>query len=337
MRQDAEAPVKLPVLRPDDTIWLNYDQAAEDDSKLLVSLSTLVTVGPFLWTASDECRTLECLERDGKNFRLRTQLRLDDVFGGLPGKDDGDEVDVEAIDAANGNLWICGSHCRVRKKPKKDKTLNPELRDRESRHLLGHAKLLEKGTALAAPGTALPFGCDNSLRAVLQRENPYIAPFIDLPSKENGLDIEGMCVAKGKVFLGLRGPLVDSIAIILEARIAQSGGLDPSKMITHLVDLRGLGVRDLTRVDGALLVLAGPVSGADEQFRIYRWRPKNTELVQRPDAVCEWPRNDETPEGICRLDNGGKSGFAVLYDSPDPARIKGTRYRADWIAAGKIG
>ena len=328
--------MKLPVLHPDDTIWLDYGQAAEEDSKLLASLSTLVTAGQFLWTASDEGRTIECLEPDGKGFRLRTQIRLDDVFDGLPGKDDGDEVDVEAIDIANGNLWICGSHCRVRKQPKKDKTLDPEPRKRKSRHLLGHARLLEKGTDLADPGTALPFEGDGSLREILRRKNPYIAPFIDLPSKENGLDIEGMCIANGRMFLSLRGPLVDSIAIILEVGLAQSGELDLSPMITHLVDLGGLGVRDLTHVDGALLVIAGPVSSAAEPFRIYRWRPKTTDLIQEPDALCEWPRNDETPEGICRLDRNGKEGLAILYDSPDPTRIEKTRYRADWIAATRI-
>lgn len=327
--------MKLAVLRRDATIWLDYGQAAEQDSKLLSSLSTLVTAGHFLWTASDEGRTIECLEPAGKGFRLRKQIPLIQVFADLPGEEDGDEADLEAIDIANGNLWICGSHCRVRKQPKKDHTLDHRLRDRVSRHLLGSAKLEKKGDALAEPGTALPFESARSLREVLRR-NDYIAPFIDLPSKENGLDIEGICVATGKLFLGLRGPLVDSIAIILEVAIEQPAKIDTSRITTHLVDLGGLGVRDLTHIGGALLVLAGPVSSAKEPFRLYRWTPRRTDRIQSPEALREWPRNDETPEGICRLDNDGEPGFAVVYDSPDPARIKGSRYRADWIAVRSL-
>src|SRR5262245_28797447 len=112
------AAMKLPMLRPDASIWLDYGLAAGRDSKLLSSLSTLVATGRFLWTASDEGRTIECLEPKANGFRLLNQVRLDDVFEKLPG-DEGDEVDVEAIDIANGNLWICGSHCRVRKQPKR--------------------------------------------------------------------------------------------------------------------------------------------------------------------------------------------------------------------------
>jgi hypothetical protein len=326
--------MKLAEFRPDATIWLDYGQAAKH-SKVLTSLSTLVPAGRFLWTASDEGRTIECLEPSKKGFRLRKQFALPDVFPDLPG-DDGDEADLEAIDIESGTLWICGSHCRVRKQPKVKDALESRLKDRVSRYLLGCATLAMDGTALLGRGTALPFEGTGSLREILRR-NAYIAPFIDLPSKENGLDIEGMCIGRGRLFLGLRGPLVDSIAIILEIAIGRGMRLLTSRLATHLVNLGGLGVRDLTFVGGTLLVLAGPVSSADEPFRLYRWKPRRSDLIQKAKALCEWPRNGEAPEGICRLDRKGKAGFAVLYDSPDPARIKGTRYRADWIAAGKMG
>jgi hypothetical protein len=325
--------MKLAEFRPNATIWLDYGRAARQ-SKVLTSLSSLVPAGRFLWTASDEGRTIECLESSKKGFRLRRQVRLDDVFPDLPG-DEGDEADLEAIDIANGTLWICGSHCRVRKQSKVKNALDSKLGDRVSRHLLGCATLAEDGDALVGHGTAFSFEGAGSLREILRR-NAYVAPFIDLPSKENGLDIEGMCIGKGKLFLGLRGPLVDNTAIILEIAIRRRTSLLASAMTTHLVSLGGLGVRDLTFVDDALLVLAGPVSSANQPFRLYRWKPRRTDLIQKAKALCEWPRNDETPEGICRLDRDGKAGFAILYDSPARARIKQTRYRADWIAARRI-
>src|SRR5262245_29750737 len=246
--------MKLPVLRRDATIWLDYGEAAEKDSRLLASLSSLVPIGRFLWTASDEGRTIECLERSAKGFRLRRQVLLDQLFPDLPS--DRAEADLEAIDIANGRFWICGSHSLVGKRPKKAKTPDQDARDCVSRHLLGYATLKKKGTALTQPGMALPFAGPGSLREAL-RDNGYIKPFLDLTSKKNGLGIEGMCVGKGKLFLGLRAPVVDRVAIILEVAITHQ--IDTSAMTTHLVDLGGLGVRDLARIDGALLVLAGPV------------------------------------------------------------------------------
>ena len=95
-------------------------------------------------------------------------------------------------------------------------------------------------------------------------------------------------------------------------------------------------MRDLTRIGPALLVLAGPVSSAQEPFRLYRWTPRRTGGIQSAEPLLEWPRNGETPEGICPLDRDGQPGFAIVYDSPDPTRIKGSSYRADWIAAHNI-
>ena len=49
--------------------------------------------------------------------------------------------------------------------------------------------------------------------------NGHVQPFLGIPSKENGLDIEGITVTEsGAVFLGLRGPVVGGRAIIFEAK-----------------------------------------------------------------------------------------------------------------------
>src|SRR5215510_3160122 len=101
------------------SLWLDYREAASDD--LLCNLSTVAVAGDFLWTASDEGRTLECLAPDGKGYRLHRQVSLDSLFSDLP-KDAKDkkpaEADIESIDVAHGRLWVCGSHCRVRKQRK---------------------------------------------------------------------------------------------------------------------------------------------------------------------------------------------------------------------------
>ena len=44
------------------------------------------------------------------------------------------------------------------------------------------------------------------------------------------------------------------------------------------------------------------------------------------------PAEVDHPEGICALKQGGKDGLLVLYDTLNPKRRVGSRYRADWMA-----
>src|SRR5262249_34488217 len=159
-------------------------------------------------------------------------------------------------------------------------------------------------------GRAFPYRGAGSLRAVLGG-NPCIAPFIDLPSKENGLDIEGLCVHGKRLFVGLRGPVVDSIALVIELTLAATTVASSRKPGTHVLGLGGLGIRDLAAHGGQLLVLAGPVSAANGPFRLFRWRPQRRDTVQRPHLLMEWTGGIEHPEGICVLARKGHQGLLV--------------------------
>jgi hypothetical protein len=320
---------------------LDYRDAAREP-KLLHNLSAVAVAGRFLWTASDEGRTLECLEPDGDGYRLRRQYRLDSLFPDLPGKKSDDEADVEALAVDRDCLWICGSHCWVRKKTESPSLLSDEIVERPSRHLLGRVKLVDDGGRIADFGEVLSFTGRGSLREALAK-NKFLGPFLELPSKENGLDIEGMTVgADGKLLFGLRGPLFDSFAAVVAAEIEarKRGRLQIKKrsIVLHFLDLGGLGVRDLTRSGDEMFVLAGPVTSAPAPFRIYRWKPQDPTYVQRPVLLHEWayswgtstPAEDpENPEGLSVLDRG-RPGLLVLFDRPRLSRIEGTRYFADW-------
>jgi hypothetical protein len=316
------------------SLWLDYGQAAAE-RKLLRNISAVVTAGPFLWTASDEGRTIECLEPHDGGFRLRQQVPLDSLFASFPGQDRGDEADIESLAVSSKRLWISGSHCRVRRKSRDARRIDARFRARASRCLLGVVELRQNGGAVA-PGSALPFKGAGSLRAILAT-NPYVAPFVDLPSKENGLDIEGLCVSGKRVFLGLRGPLVDSIAIAIEFDTVRHAVIKRTKSFTHLIDLGGLGIRELAPFERDIIVLAGPVSAANGPFKLLHWRPRMTKLVQHPGVLWEWPMGTEHPEGICRLDRDRRPGFLVVYDAAADARIDKSRYRADWIPFALLG
>jgi len=325
----------LGVVPKPSPILLDYGAAA-GEPKLLTNLSAAAVAGNFLWTGSDEGRTVECLEPHGAGYRLKQQFSLDALFRGLPGRATRDEVDVESISIGDGMLWIAGSHCHVRLNRKDRTKVDPRFRSRPSRCLLGAVKLTPDGGDIVGRGAALPYDGPGSLRDRL-RADPYIAPFIDLPSKENGLDIEGLCAVDSRLFLGLRGPVVDSIAIAVELQLGRTGSVMRQRPVLHFLDLGGLGIRDLTRKGRDLLVMAGPVSVANAPFRLFRWRPKRSAHIERPELLMEWTGLDEHPEGIAILKRDNRKGLLMLLDSPDLKRIAGKRYRADWVPFSRFG
>jgi len=206
---------------------------------------------------------------------------------------------------------------------------------RAGRNLLGKVALKDGGGDVAKRGSHLPFkGESGSLHSIL-KGNPFIWPFVGLPSKENGLDIAGCTTPDGKsLFFGLRGPRVDRYAVVLE--LETNGGLNSikQKIVTHFLDLDGGAVRDLAQLsDKETLVLAGPVGEVPGPFGLYLWRPRQSRCAQ-PTTNLHWPTDPilEKPEGIARLERNGMNGIIVLYDSLDPCkRISGSRYIADWF------
>src|SRR5262249_39772930 len=120
-------------------VWLDYRTKARHD--LLRNLSAVAPAGDHLLTAADAGRTIECLTPDGDGFRLHRQIELDRLFPSLPGAAEGAEVDVESLSVSKGQLWICGSHCNVRKNAKDRRNLDQRIVGRPSRCLLGAVAL----------------------------------------------------------------------------------------------------------------------------------------------------------------------------------------------------
>lgn len=334
MRRGLPGAGKLVRKRAAVAVWLDYAVEGRR-AKFLPNLSAVAVAGEYLWTASDEMRTIECLAPVRGGYRLQSKFELDSLFPGLPGKEAEHEADIEALDVAEGRLWLTGSHAltrRARGKMRRDR-VDPKIRKRLSRRLLGSVPLTENGAALSSPGNALPFEGKGSLRTLLGSD-PYIAPFMDLPSKENGLDVEGLTVLRRKLYLGLRGPVIDSIAIIVSMSV-EALGLGPTPPALHFLDLDGGGVRDLTRWKDGILILAGPVTSSDAPFALFHWKPQRTAKIQKPRHVRDFAPGLDHPEGICALRRDNKEGLVVVYDTRNPARAVGTRYRADWFSSAE--
>ena len=107
--------------------------------------------------------------------------------------------------------------------------------------------------------------------------------FLAIPGKDNGLDIEGLAVAEGSVFVGLRGPVLRGWTTLLEMAVGEDDdapstlklkeiGSNGSLYRKHFLDLGGLGVRDLCLDGDDLLILAGPTMDLDGPVTVFRWR-----------------------------------------------------------------
>jgi hypothetical protein len=319
-------------------------------------LSAVCRDGPWLWLAGDEEPRLERMRAgppDGDFYDDRRSFRLGD-FVDLPVGPDV-EVDVEGLDRTDDYLWIVGSHGRTRKQvdddDEGDKALGKlaKVRSHPNRHVLIRVPIAdpdndavpvrstsEGGTRRTA---ALLDGGVGGLADVLSTDE-HLAPFLALPSKDNGLDVEGIVGLEDGVLLGLRGPVLRGWAVVLELRPVEVPGRadrlalpsDGPPYRKYFLQMDGLGVRDLCRVDDDVLVLAGPTMDLDGPVRLYRWigagRERGSGLIRREQVpfVRKLPhgrgktRGFDHAEGITLLRDNGHDEVLVVYDSPAESR-----------------
>ena len=208
-----------------------------------------------------------------------------------------EEADIEGLARAGSFLWAVGSHS-LRRKQIKEKHDGPDAIERlaevdgqANRQVLlripvadvdGVPTLVRELEVGGVRHVAALLGKDgDDLREVL-REDAHLAPFLPIPGKDNGLDVEGIAVIGDRVYLGLRGPVLRGWAVVLElrpyvdpddpTRLRLRDFADGSPYRKHVLDLDGLGVRDLCPDGDDLLVLAGPTMDLDGPVRVYRWR-----------------------------------------------------------------
>ncbi|RDJ02980.1 DUF3616 domain-containing protein [Rhizobium grahamii] len=277
-------------------------------------------VGAVQWAISDEGRTFERFRRFKDRFFLVDQYELDGFFPDLPKG----EADLEAIDLQDSSLWLCGSHSSLLTHDK----AKTELEKKPSRRLIGTVVLSDKGQP-SNRAFSLPFQGRDSLRHILG-SHPLLSSSLALPCKGGGLDIEGMAVWDDVICFGLRGPLVNGLAVL--AYVGRNGPLRlPSGMPTLvLLDLGGLGIRDLCRCGGSLLILAGPTMDADEPFKIYR-RSFGAGGVSSLQLLHGFEDGVEHPEGLALFPGPESAGLLVFYDKPSKKRVSGNSVWADWL------
>ncbi|MEV0619112.1 DUF3616 domain-containing protein [Nonomuraea sp. NPDC050404] len=307
-----------------EQVELRFDHASQA-SQTHTNLSAIRQSSTGLWVAGDETATFEHLTWTGDHFGAQRTFRLADYVNLPAGPED--EADIEGLARADGHLWMVGSHGLKRKKIKSTdfekaaERLATVLRE-ENRFILARLPL-SPDTELPGKGSIMSGG--QSLTTHL-KDDPHLGPFLALPGKDNGFDVEGLAVTPDRVYVGLRGPVLRGWAVVLELRIEDAGKgrlrlREPYRK--HFLNLKGLGVRDMCPYGDALLLLAGPTMDLDGPVRVLRWKPgKRQSVVQAEElaTVLELPYGVgcDHPEGLACIGDGR---LMVVYDSPSEHRI----------------
>lgn len=321
------------------------------DDPVAKDLSAIARAGSTLFLACDESAGLErlTLRADG-GFDSHTHLALGDFFELPAGPEE--EMDIEGLAAVDDTLWIVGSHALKRRKPKgtdgegvEALARMAEVEREANRYFLGRVPLAEHSPGLFLPEAKVGDRQAASLKtadtgglAHWLRKDPHLAPFLQIPAKENGLDIEGIAVQGRRVWLGLRGPVLSGHAVVLELDLREPEpgllkprriGPDGQRYRKHLLDTDGLGIRDLRRDGDDLLLLVGPTMALEGTAQVIRWRGATADRTEgvvpkaRLQLLADLPyaRQSDHPEGLELWPQAGPDAFLVVYDSPGPERL----------------
>lgn len=336
-------------------VLLQFEQRSDD----IVSDISAAAVSDdgSLWIGSDEMVGVERLSPVGcHSFGKHQRFLLKDYIELF----DDDEIDIEGMDFADGYLWLTGSHSTKRKKPK-GKDLETDLERLATittdlnRFILARIPVVNGElikSCAPVEGETLTAAClqtigDRNLLFELLKEDVHLKPFITsgIPSKDNGLDIEGLAMASNnRLFLGLRGPVLRGWAVILEIQLTESepGVLvlqeitdEGAKYKKHFLDLNGLGIRELCLQESDLIILAGPTMAVEGEMEVFRWKnavndSSNNDNIHQQDEDSLFPLFDlpftvgsDHAEGLVLYSCWGeKNSLMVFYDSPDNRRLR---------------
>jgi Protein of unknown function (DUF3616) len=174
------------------------------------------------------------------------------------------DLDGEAVAYAAPFFYVAGSHGCSRQ----------DNKFRSSSFILAR---IPEHQVISATRTIDPSSVETSYRlSEALAAAPPIRRYLtqDLMSK-NGVNVEGLAVAGGKLFAGLRAPTLDRnafiVAIDIDKLFDERASINPGDV--HVISVPvgdRRGIRDLARLnDGQLLILSGPAQDAQVPFEIH--------------------------------------------------------------------
>ena len=194
---------------------------------------------------ADEVRAVQAVEIS----RQTRTLRVLDTITLAPS---GSEIDIEAVAAEGDSYYITGSHGASKKK-------GEEQDNRYSifRLQVDPATGLPRGFQRGSSG--VPAGVQRASLSVVIRADPVLGPHFEQPLQHKGINIEGLAIRNGQLFVGFRSPNLDGYAFVMEIRADDvfSGKLRPPYTLHKLRLGAGLGIREIVAAQSGFLLIAG--------------------------------------------------------------------------------
>jgi hypothetical protein len=247
-----------------ETIGFQGEIIANED------VSAIAIFGNYLLIGSDEGNQIQVLKKlsDESTYQVVRNITLPVPAGSKQ------EADIEGITITNNTVYVVGSHSLNRKTIKSDLTYQENLK----RMVKVEDELNRKGVYRLEfdPNTA-------QLSSEIQRESlsniikneKNLERFITIPSKENGIDIEGIAVKEDKLYLGFRSPILrDNYVPVLIVKFEDLKKEDYYQI--SYVNLNGNGIRDLTAVEKGFLILSGSGGDGISPYQLYFWDGKDS-------------------------------------------------------------
>jgi len=257
-----------------------------------LNISGVVVTEQFMALVTDEGNQLELFKLSTNGWQSLQVITLTKSL---------DEIDIEGLAWQKPYLYALGSHSAKRKKIKDSASQKENLkRLQETSPEVARQQLfrIELNSQFAATDIQ-----SVSLQPLLEA-NPILKNFIGLPSKENGIDMEGLAIDhEGRLLIGLRGPVLrGNIGSIFRIETKKKRfEIKKSKLLYF--DAEGRGVRGLTETPNGFLVLTGAMGDQPMSYQVYRWNGKNA--LAGSDAkdsdfsyLCDLPDSKGKPEGI---------------------------------------
>jgi hypothetical protein len=319
---------------------VNFNGAKEQRN-----ISAIATWGQHAFIASDEATQSHgnCLQRfdsSGEHFTAAPsgmveldvpEARVEDGEDTLP------EMDLEGLAVEGNSLYAIGSHSAKRKsvsavdntREKNRRRLTSAAKKQPYRDCLLKIELNDDGTQQSISRT--------SLADYLDATEPF-KTHRSVAGKENGVDIEGLAVKDGSLFVGFRGPVLRGNYVPI---VRCKFGDPPAEHEILFVNLEGRGVRDLITVENGLLILAGPVGDGSETYRLYYWNgedqvpgtdvevtDQDSGLISLGDLPMPETRGSLKAEGIALVTETTQTWELIIMFDGDSG---GARYSVDVV------
>lgn len=297
------------------------------DIKKDEDISAIVSFGDFLAIGSDESkRKIQILQKAGEGYEVKDDLEIK-----LPvlAEEYAQEVDIEGMSIGldkhgNYTLFVIGSHSLRRLKVKKDDETYLTNRERITR-VIQEDKKNSIFRLTLDPQTGEEIDKDERITIRIKdiiENDSILGVFTGIPSKENGVDIEGIASEGETLYIGFRGPVLrENYVPVMVIREYDK----TSEYELRFVNLGGNGIRDITKVEGGFLILTGPVGDGLGPYQLYFWDGKDcipgNDKTEHAELTClvDIPIDEETDEGADEEDEEKPTpkaeGITVLEES----------------------